>query len=169
MLCLGILWNSVIDYKNDVLQDIEKYATIIKCISLDLKEDYEQFVRDIYNQDDIAKWKVDKKIETMFKSTNSRKVLALIMDIETNTSYYHKLKKRMVYTNLEQMKIDIREKYSKYIPYYFFDNVFHVTDDEKEFQLDYKVLQKYNIGKYKIVDEDEKRNSKVKIKKYDIK
>lgn len=163
MICLGILWNGMDEYKEDVKNDIGNYGEIAKSFTLNLGEEYEKFVRDIYNQDEIADWKVDKKLETMFKCSDSRKITVLIMKIETNVQYYHKLKKRMVYTNLEQMKINIREKYSKLVTHYFFDNVFHVTDDENEFKLDYQIVKKY-INDPKIIIEQEETSNKVKKK-----
>lgn len=158
MECLGILWNSMSDFKRDVLQDIEKQATIKEQIDLELDESYNNFVRDIYAQDDIAQWKVDKKIETMGMCSSSRQVTILLLDINTTTTYYHELKKRTVYLEMENLKQDIRGKYSKLIPFYFFDNVFHMTDDEEEYKADLKVVNKYikNIGN------NEKINQKVK-------
>lgn len=164
MICLGILWNSMDEYTDEVKKDILNYGKIITNITLNLGDKYEQFVRDIYAQDDIAQWKVDKKIETMFQNS-SRKVTALIMNIETKEKHYHKFKKRMVYTNLENMKVNIRDKYSKLIPNYFFDNIFHVTDNKKEFELDYEILKKYFYS-VEILDDKCKnclRKMKVKI------
>lgn len=158
MECLGILWNSMSDFKRDVLQDIEKQATIKEQIDLELDESYNNFVRDIYAQDDIAQWKVDKKIEAMGMCSSSRQVTILLLDINTTTTYYHELKKRTVYLEMENLKQDIRGKYSKLVPFYFFDNVFHMTDDEEEYKADLKVINKYirNIGN------NEKINQKVK-------
>lgn len=162
MKSLGILWNSSSCFKDEIKSDVKEYAKIIGTITIDLEDNYEEFVREIYAQDDIAKWKVDKKLETMFLCTSNKIINVLIMDIDVEEQYYHPHKKRMVYKNLEQMKIDIREKYSKKVPVYFFDNVFHVTDNENEFYLDYEVIKKYmKIGK---VIESE-FNEKTKVKK----
>lgn len=143
MVCLGVLWNSVQEYKDDVINDISKYGTIINYFSLNLEDEYEQFVRDIYSCDEIAEWKVDKKVETMFNCSDSRIVTIVFIDIETKEQMYHIYKKRMIYTNLENMKTKIREKYSQIVSNYFFDNIFHVTDDEKEFKDDLNVVSGY--------------------------
>ena len=147
MVCLGILWNCIEEHIEEVKEDVCKYGEIVEVIPLNLGDDYESFVRDIYAQDSIAEWKVNKKLETMFSCSDSRSITALIMKIDTTTQRYHEYKKRMVYENLEDMKTNIRKKYSEKIPYYFFDNIFHVTDDENEFKQDYEVLKSYILKK----------------------
>lgn len=143
MICLGILWNGMGNYVKDVINDISSYGKVLDSFPLELGEMYETFVRDIYAQDEIADWKVNKKIETMFKCSDERNVNILIMDIKTDVKRYHEFKKRSVYVNLENMKIELRNKYSKLVKEYFFDNVFHVTDDEKEYIADLNVVNKY--------------------------
>ena len=143
MKCLGILWNGMQDFKTEALGNIKEYASIIDIIDINLNEKYENFVRDIYSLDDIATWKVDKKIETMFQCSDNRIISVVIMNIDVKEQYFHELKKRMVFTNLENMKTEIRRIYSKKVNCYFFDNVFHVTDNEKEFYDDLNVVIQY--------------------------
>ena len=143
MLCLGILWSPMNYYVDEVMNDVSSYGNVIDNFSMDLGELYESFVREIYAQDEIAEWKVDKKVETMCQNTNSNVVNILFMDINIDDQYFHPFKKRNVYTNLENMKTNIRKKYSEKITNYFFDNTFHVTDDEREFVLDYAVIEKF--------------------------
>lgn len=148
MKCMGILWNSSSIFKDEIIEDIKNYAKVIGVMTIDLEDNYEEFVREIYDCDSIEKWKVDKKIETMFMCTSSSQIRVLLMEVDTEEEYYHPHKKRNVYKNLEHMKIYVRNKYSKIVPVYFFDNVFHATDDEKEFYLTYEVIKKYmKIGK----------------------
>lgn len=143
MLCLGILWNSVQEYKDMAIEDIQKYGSLIGTFDMPLEENYEAFVRDIYAQDEIATWKVDKKVETMFNSSDVRTVTVVFIEVDLTDQFYHGGKKRMVYTNLENLKIGIRDKYGKLIKDYFFDNVFHMTDDERELKADLTVVSNY--------------------------
>lgn len=143
MLCLGILWNSVQEYKDMVIADIQKYGSLIGTFDMSLEENYEQFVRDIYAQDEIADWKVDKKVETMFNSSDIRTVTIVFIEVDLTDQFYHGGKKKLVYTNLENLKTGIRDKYGKMIKDYFFDNVFHMTDDEQELRADLKVVSNY--------------------------
>lgn len=146
MVCLGILWNSIQAHLKNVVEDVEEYGKVLDIFSLNLGDKYERFVRDIYSHDEIATWKVDKKIETMFQCSEERKVTVLLIDIEASKMEYHPFKKRYVFVNLESMKTDIRKKYSKLVAYYFFDNIFHVTDDEREYKADLSVINTY-IGR----------------------
>ena len=143
MLCLGILWNSVQEYKDMAIDDIQKYGSLIGTFDMSLEENYEAFVRDIYAQDEIASWKVDKKVETMFNSSDVRTVTVVFIEVDLTEQFYHGGKKRMVYTNLENLKTGIRYKYGKMIKDYFFDNVFHMTDDERELRADLTVVSYY--------------------------
>ena len=143
MVCLGILWNSMQEHLEDAVEDIASYGEILSLFSLDLGNNYENFVRDIYAQDDIAEWKVNKKVETMFECSDSSKVTIVFINIETSEIKYHSLKKRNVFVNLENMKTEIRKKYSEIVECYFFDNIFHVTDDEKEYEVDLAVIKNY--------------------------
>ena len=143
MRCLGILWNGMQDFLGDALNDISQYGDIQDAYTINLGDSYEQFVRDIYAQDTIAEWKVNKKLETMFQCSDSRNITIVIVDVDTPKKEFHPLKKRMVYTNLERMKTEVRKKYSEIIPHYFFDNTMHVTDDEKEFEADFGVIKSY--------------------------
>lgn len=143
MKSLGILWNSVGNLKDDVINDIRKNAVVLDTVDIDLGNRYEEFVRKIYSVDDIADWRVDKKVETMFLSSDLRRVTVVLLDISTSDTYFHPYKKRIVFTNMENLKTGIREKYSKLIPVYFFDNVFHMTDDENEFKSDYEIINSY--------------------------
>ncbi len=81
---------------------------------------------------------------------------------------YHPLKKRYVFVNLESMKTDIRRKYSKLVAYYFFDNVFHVTDDEREYKADLGVINTY-IGRGISKEDVNLSGKKVKVLKKDNK
>lgn len=143
MLCLGILWNSIQEYKDMAIEDIQKYGSLIGTFDMPLEENYEAFVRDIYAQDEIATWKVDKKVETMFNSSDVRTVTVVFIEVDLTDQFYHGGKKRMVYTNLEKLKTGIRDKYGKMIKDYFFDNVFHMTDDERELRADLTVVSNY--------------------------
>lgn len=161
MVCLGILWNSMQNYLDEVFDDISCYGEIIDYFTMNLGDDYEKFVRDIYSCDSIASWKVDKKIETMFKCTDSRKVTIVFINMEMSKQEYHIFKKRMVYVNLENMKINIREKYSQIVNPYFFDNVFHVSDDENEFNQDYDIVNRYK-DEYLVKEEKSKIKKNIK-------
>ena len=147
MKCLGIVWNSAFVFKNQIAKDIEKDGEILANFELDLNENYENFVRTIYDQDGIAKWKVDQKIEAMFGSTGCRKVNIIVIDVPTGEEYYHKDKGFTVFSGLEKLKKIIRQKYKELVAVYFFDNVFHMTDSDEEYEKDLEALAKFVVEK----------------------
>lgn len=143
MKSLGILWNTVMPIKEEVLADISQLCKVIEIFELNLAGNYEEFVRNLYLHMDIEKWKIDKKIEAMYNCNDKKDVIVLIMDFSDSAAYYHQSKQRQVYQNLETCKLFIRNKYSEKIPEYFYDNVFHMTDDEEELKLNLIVINKF--------------------------
>ena len=143
MLSIGIIWNSASQFKENILSDISEYGEVLNVFDLILDNQYDTFVRDIYSDDAIDNWKIDKKIETMKQSSDYRGVTVVVLNIDTKEQYYHAHKKRMVYVNLDRLKRNIREKYSQLVSVYFFDNVFHLTDDEKEYEECAETLARY--------------------------
>ena len=69
----------------------------------------------------------------------------------------------MVYANPDRMKTNIRKKYSKLVSNYFFDNVFHLTDDEKEYEECAKVLLKYTNEQ--LISKEENKIKRISIRK----
>lgn len=157
MLSIGVIWNSAHDFKEYILSDITEYGEILNSYDLILGDNYQSFVRDIYCSDSIDDWKIEKKIEAMNHSCDYQGVTIVVIDVDITEQYYHPYKKKMVYANLDRMKTNIRKNYSKLVSFYFFDNVFHLTDDEKEYEECVEVLSRYT-------DEEliPKQDSKVK-------
>lgn len=163
MLSIGIIWNSANDFKDYILSDITEYGEILNSFDLMLGEQYESFVRDIYSGDAIDDWKIDKKIETMNQSSDYQGVTVVVLDIDTTEQYYHKHKKRMVYANPDRMKTNIRKKYSQLVSNYFFDNVFHLTDDEKEYEECVETLAKYTDEE--LIPKEDNKVKRISIRK----
>ena len=57
--------------------------------------------------------------------------------------HYHERKKYSVYSNVEHMKEEVRETYKDQIDDYFFDIIFHLTDNQKELDYTAQVLNTY--------------------------
>ncbi len=142
MVYIGILWNTVNDFKTKILQDIGDHASIINFFEINLEDRYEQFVRDIYLFDGIAEWKVDLKLKAMQES-NNRNIIIMFLQIDDKEKIFNEKKNKQVIVNVENLKNTIRSKYSLLIPNYFFDNVFHMTDNEEEVLSTLSVLEKW--------------------------
>lgn len=139
---MGIIWGPAFKFKKEILQDTEKYAN--KLLSFDLKLDnfYSNFVYDIYKYEDMPKWKIDKKLEHMHSENNST-INITFYDIDTSEEVYHPYKKCFVFKNVESMKMYIRKKYKDKVDDYFFDIVFHLTDNKAELNHSVNVLKHY--------------------------
>jgi len=142
MLFMGIVWNPAYKYLNDIKEITDKYAAKVLEFSLDLKDTIKEFIEDIYLIEDTPKWKIQKKIETML-ACEDKKVRVIFFDIDNTHTYYHEKKNYMVYTNAENMKTDIRNICKQKIENYFFDNTFHMTDNNKELKHCIEIVNKY--------------------------
>lgn len=138
----GLLWNSATEYAPEILSKISSNYQLLKTQIYNLSDCYENFVKDIYSEDSIAEWKVEKKINYMRQFMN-RKVTVFDIDIDNPTFRYVDVKKRSTCVQIEEIKKSIRSEYSKKIQPYFFDTIIHMSDDQKENYQMQRVLQKY--------------------------
>ncbi|MDD4082619.1 MAG: hypothetical protein PHD05_04495 [Sphaerochaetaceae bacterium] len=143
MLCLSILWNSVFDFKKEIIEDISIQAKIQDVVDLYLGSQYESFVRTIYAQDKIPTSRIDKKLEAMFAYLGKTSVTIILFETDDDTMFYKSSKGRYLCASTENLKCSIREKYSKLIPLYVYDNVIHMTHDEEETEKDIIVVNEY--------------------------
>lgn len=148
MLSLAIIWNSAYHLKEQITRDMNKYATVLGNFDIVFSsdEEYSKFVYNVYFQENMEKWKTDKKLAHMLVSNSSRSVNVVFMDVDVIKTEYHPQKKIMVYKNLNDLKVNIRDHYSQYVNNYYFDIVIHATDDEKEFLQGYKLIMNYLKG-----------------------
>lgn len=142
MVFVGIIWNPAYKFKDEIDDIFSKYSKVLHSVELDLKDDYTPFVYDIYSEEDTAKWKIDKKVEHM-REVEDKKIKVVFFEIDTSTQYFHDRKNCFVYTNVENMKKEVRDTYKDKIDNYFFDIIFHLTDNQKELDYTVKVLDKY--------------------------
>lgn len=142
MVFLGIIWGPAFKYKNEILEDTKQFAKKTLSLDIDLGEKYSDFVYDMYKYEDMPKWKIDKKLEHMHSENNSS-INVSFYDIDTSEEFYHPFKHCIVYKNVEGMKMFIREKYKGKVDDYFFDTVFHLTDNKVELNHSVDVLNAY--------------------------
>ena len=142
MVYIGVLWNTVNHLREEILQDTNNFGKVINYFDCDLGKDYNNFVRKIYQSDGIAEWKVDLKLQAM-NITPSTHLTIFFIDIDDSEKELNDRKHKIVSINMERMKNSIRNKYSQMIQNYFFDNVFHMTDDETELANTLEVIKEY--------------------------
>ncbi len=143
MKCVGIIWNCAFEFREDILKNIAQYATVESFYNIDLKSDYEIFLRSIYSFESIAKWKVDKKVEYM-KKYPSTSICVVHFDINTSNVRYHEKKKHFVYSDLQDLKDFIRDFYKTKLPFYFFDIIFHCSETLEEYEADTQIISLFH-------------------------
>ena len=77
------------------------------------------------------------------QNLEDKKVRVVFFDIDTSETFYHDRKKCDVFANVENMKGEVRNTYKDQIEDYFFDIVFHLTDNHKELTYTASVLKDY--------------------------
>lgn len=142
MLSLGIIWNKAYEYKREIISDIEGRVKLLECFDLDLNDDYEGFVKEIYQNENMEDWKIDRKINAMCPC-DSKKISVVIFEFDSSRVVYHEFKHKDVYEELESLKMYIREKYSKLVDNYVFDIIFHSTDNYSELRGCLETIRRY--------------------------
>ena len=142
MLSLGIIWNPAFHYKDNIVNDMNNSVNIIDYFDISFYDLFQNFMYELY--DDQEKWKTEKKYNSMKQDNGSaNKLRIVIFEFDEKRVEYHIYKKKNVYSDLNDLKVYIRNKYGNMIDNYVFDNVFHCTDDIMEFKKSYGIVQKY--------------------------
>ena len=137
------LWPTVSRYFEEVTNDIMTMSKKNHCNFLDMKDIYYQSkkernlaIQTIYSVDDIAKWKIEAKID----HTNGNKIR--IITLQTHKPEYRIKQATGLPLSVfgEEIKRGIRGRYKDKIDDYFFDNIIHMTDSEYQTKLIRKKL-----------------------------
>ncbi len=142
--CIGILWNSLEnELMSEAINFIKERATINECIAVDLKEQYRSFINDIYHYNDEVEGVTFIKASTLIDKFDSNTIVILNMIVKvTNYIYFNKLKGFM-FEEIAELKSFIRKYFKTKIREYAYDNIFHLTVDEDEYQYTDEVCKKY--------------------------
>lgn len=148
MKLLGILWNSMDSKKDEALEYIKKFGNVIYW-DIDLGEDYKEFLTELYPFNESEKWKAEYKINGLVDRYDTNRIRILIIDLKEDEKVYLKNKDKMMYKNVLELKVSLRKRYDYLVKENTmsdvkkFDNVFHMTDDQKEYEKDLKIIIKY--------------------------
>lgn len=154
MKLLGILWNSIGDKKDDAIKLINEYANVDYRFDVDFKDDYAEFIRELYPFNSDEKWKAEYKINGLVGKYINNEITILFLDMEKTDKIYLKNKDKMMYKNVLDLKVRLRKSFKSCIlkdtqdfKGVSYDNVFHMTDDEEEYRENIFVVFKY-LSKY---------------------
>lgn len=123
MKAIGILWNSMNEFIDDAIIDIQEYATVTDTITIDFNDKFSEFLSLIYPYSGTELWKLEYKVANMNNLFDSNKISILFLEIDDSNKVYVERKGIYIYKNVEELKKFIRDKYSKMVSHYAFDNV----------------------------------------------
>ena len=150
MIFSSIIWNAAYPYRQEILNDIMNFYPISNTYIYNLTGVYDAFVMDVYAADNIPAQRVALKLKYMNKFKGSS-IVRFDIDIVNLTEVYMPRKQRNVFAEPEQLKDQIRQKYSTLIKPYFFDTILHMTETEQERQILNITLEKYSKLKTEFV------------------
>lgn len=130
-----LIWSPAVPFKDEIIKDISPWGTVseVKYFSYDKAGVFQNKVRAIYACDDIASWKVDKKIEYMKNYGNDFLFIDFILP---NPCYRIKDASNLpISVTGERIKNILRTKYKERLSEYFYDILVHTSDNA--WQADY--------------------------------
>lgn len=155
--CIGILWNSLNkEMMEEAIEIIKQYATITGIIYTDLEEKYREFINDIYFYNHEFEGIPVIKAGTLIDKYDSNTIVILNMVIKVTNYFYQNKLKGYMFKEVAELKNLIRKYFKMKIVDYAYDNVFHLTVDDDEYEYTDEVCKKY-IKQYKSGDNNGKR------------
>lgn len=140
-----IIWPTAQHLKNEIENDFG-FETKFK-FELNLNaEEFTAFVREIYKIDDIADWKIDKKLEAMTSQQNKVSIIFidfLLPDYRKKTS-----NQVLISKTGEKLKEKIRTKYKTKIENYIYDIIIHTGDNYLHSEKIIEITRSFLNGKY---------------------
>lgn len=127
-----VVWGPAVIWIDEILEDISSYGEVLGLRRITLiEENYEKITREIYEIDDIAEWKVNKKLEHMKGCTE---IIYFELNIEHPEFRIKKMSNMPICINGERLKKAIRSKYSLRMEDYYYDIILHTADNYTQSQ-----------------------------------
>ena len=144
----GFIWSPALSFFKEILENININNKIELVYEYNFNDTniFNKSILDIYSTDDIN---IDKVKNIKIKSMNkySDKFIFFIFEI-IEPNFRKKNNGEDISQNVEKIKKNIRETYSKKIKDYIMDIIIHVTDNQKQYNDVLNIMKKYE--KYKI-------------------
>lgn len=146
MKAIAIIWNSMREHFNEALDDISNDAKIFDALKINFSDEFNSFISNIYPYEGDERWKLEYKTNILNRNDQNLEICILFLDVPDSTLKYVERKKQYIYENVEALKQKIRGKYKNIIDFYSYDNVFHMTDNEMEFNKTVLVVKKFLLS-----------------------
>lgn len=143
MKAIGILWNSMDEFLEEAIDDIQSFVSVTDVISIDFQDKFSDFISKIYPYKGGEKWKLEYKISHMCNQYANNRINIVFMNIDNENKIFAPRKKIYIYEDVEKLKVYMREKYRNKVNNYAYDNVYHMTDDEDEYKITIELIINY--------------------------
>ena len=145
--CIGILWNSLNEEQmKEALKIIGETADIQSVDFVDLGDNYRKFIEEIYLYNNEKVGIPVFKSGVLIDKYDSNTIAIIILFIEVSNYIFYNKKKGYLYKEISDLKQYIRDYFQTKIKDYAYDNIFHLTVDNDEFQYTEEVCKKYVKG-----------------------
>ena len=142
--CIGILWNSLDDnLMNEAIDFIKDKAVVNECIYVDLKEEYNDFINDIYRYNNEFEGIPYIKACTLIDKFDSNVIVIMNMILKVTNYMYYNNQKGFIFEEIAELKSFIRKYFKKKIKNYAYDNIFHLTVNGEEYRYIDEICKKY--------------------------
>ena len=142
--CIGILWNSLDDnLMNEAIDFIKDKAVVNECIYVDLKEEYNDFINDIYRYNNEFEGIPYIKACTLIDKFDSNVIVIMNMILKVTNYMYYNNQKGFIFEEIAELKSFIRKYFKKKIKNYAYDNIFHLTVNGEEYRYTDEICKKY--------------------------
>lgn len=142
--CVGILWNSLNkEMMEEAIQYIQEHSTITDLVAVDLQDQYKQFIKDIYLYNNEFEGIPVIKAGTLIDKYDSNTIIVLNMIMRVSNYIYFNKTKGFMFTEIAELKSFIRKYFKTKINDYAYDNIFHLTVNNDEFEYTDGVCRKY--------------------------
>lgn len=137
-----IIWAPAMRFINEIVNDISCFCSVIDYKKYNFSNKvYKDVVTRIYDVDDIAKWKIEKKNEHMQRYNND------LYFVKLDYKPYYRIKNKTklpISQTGELIKKSIRKKYSGMMNDYFYDIVIHIADNIYQSKYIENVIENYD-------------------------
>lgn len=130
----AIIWNSIID-DTPLIDIIKKKCIVEQCesVTFESSDELDCYIKEIYKFEKKNKDKIIHKAE-LLRNLENKRITILILRFDSTDMSFHAGKGRMVYSQMDELKQEVRSMGKSMIgEAYWFDNVFHISENASEF------------------------------------
>ena len=147
--CIGILWNSLDrNMMEEAIRMLSSESVINDCVFVDLDKDYRKFIEEIYLYNNEKVGIPVFKSSILIDKYDSNNIAVINMIIRVSNYIFYNDKKGYLFKEISELKEYIRNFFKDKIKDYAYDNIFHLTVDQDEYEYTDEVCKKY-LKEYK--------------------